>query len=132
MINSKADLEALPKAEQAAFKQKLAASINTWEWADTWVQVQNTATIEQFGFTLADFPDAPVPTKPTNDPDADALNQERLERIAELKQMLRDTDYVTLSDYDQDKPDVIADRAAWRTEVRQLEEQVAEFLKELP
>ena len=41
-------------------------------------------------------------------------------RIAELKQKLRDTDYVTLPDYDKDKPEVLADRQAWRDEIRQL------------
>jgi hypothetical protein len=43
-------------------------------------------------------------------------------RITELQQKLRDTDYVTLSDYDQDKPEIIADRQAWRDEIRQLEQ----------
>ena len=42
-------------------------------------------------------------------------------RIAELKQLLRDTDYVALPDYDKDKPDVLAQRAAWRAEIRELE-----------
>lgn len=42
-------------------------------------------------------------------------------RIAELQQLLRDTDYVTLSDYDKDKPDVLAQRQAWRDEIRSLE-----------
>ena len=42
-------------------------------------------------------------------------------RIAELKQLLADTDYVALSDYDKDKADVIAQRQAWRTEIRELE-----------
>ena len=42
-------------------------------------------------------------------------------RIAELKTLLRDTDYIALSDYDKDKPEVIAQRAAWRAEIRQLE-----------
>jgi hypothetical protein len=42
-------------------------------------------------------------------------------RIAELKQLLADTDYVSLSDYDQDKPDVIAQRQAWRDEIREIE-----------
>lgn len=121
IINNRKDLESLPKAEQEAFKQKLSTSINGWQWDGEWVQVQNTASLEQFGFTLADFPDAPVPPKPTNNPDADALDQERLERIAELKTKLAETDYVTLSDYDQEKPDVIAERAAWRTEIRTLQ-----------
>ena len=44
-----------------------------------------------------------------------------LARIAELQTLLRDTDYVALSDYDKDKPEVIAQRAAWRTEIRELE-----------
>jgi hypothetical protein len=42
-------------------------------------------------------------------------------RIAELKQLLADTDYVALSDYDKDKAEVITQRAAWRTELRGLE-----------
>ena len=44
------------------------------------------------------------------------------ERIAELKDKLKDTDYVTLSDYDKDKPEILADRQAWRDEIRQLEQ----------
>jgi hypothetical protein len=42
-------------------------------------------------------------------------------RIAELKRLLADTDYVALSDYDQDKPEVKAQRQAWRDEIRELE-----------
>jgi hypothetical protein len=42
-------------------------------------------------------------------------------RILELRQLLRDTDYVALSDYDQDKPEVITQRAEWREEIRKLE-----------
>ena len=42
-------------------------------------------------------------------------------RIAELKQLLAETDYVALSDYDQDKPEVKAQRQAWREEIRALE-----------
>jgi hypothetical protein len=41
-------------------------------------------------------------------------------RIAELKQFLRDTDYVALSDYDKDKPEVLAERQAAREELREL------------
>jgi len=42
-------------------------------------------------------------------------------RIAELKKMLQETDYVALPDYDQDKADVIANRQAWREEIRTLD-----------
>jgi hypothetical protein len=45
----------------------------------------------------------------------------RLARIAELKRLLRDSDYVALPDYDKDKADVIAQRQAWRDEIRSLE-----------
>ena len=43
-------------------------------------------------------------------------------RISELKQLLRDTDYVALADYYKDKTDILAQRAAWRTELRGLGE----------
>jgi hypothetical protein len=42
------------------------------------------------------------------------------QRIAELKQFLRDTDYVALSDYDKNKPEVLAERQAAREELREL------------
>ena len=43
------------------------------------------------------------------------------ERISELQQKLSDTDYVSLPDYDKDKPEVLADRQTWRDEIRALE-----------
>jgi ribosomal protein L10 len=52
----------------------------------------------------------------------EAAQAAKQERIAELKQLLRDTDYVTLSDYDRVKPDVLAQRQAWRDEIRALEQ----------
>jgi hypothetical protein len=51
---------------------------------------------------------------------AEAAEATAQARIAELKQFLRDTDYVALADYDKDKPEVIAQRAAWRAELREL------------
>jgi bifunctional ADP-heptose synthase (sugar kinase/adenylyltransferase) len=48
--------------------------------------------------------------------------KQNAERIAKLKQLLADTDYVALSDYDKDKPDVLAQRQAWRLELRELEQ----------
>jgi len=50
----------------------------------------------------------------------EAAEAAREARIAELKAFLRETDYVALSDYDKDKPEVIAQRAAWRAELREL------------
>lgn len=53
---------------------------------------------------------------------AKAQAKKDAERILELQQLLRDTDYVALSDYDKDKPDVLAQRQAWRDEIRALEQ----------
>ena len=47
--------------------------------------------------------------------------QQNAARIAELKQLLADTDYVALADYDKSKPEVLAQRQAWRDEIRELE-----------
>lgn len=41
--------------------------------------------------------------------------------ILQLKTNLRETDYVTFSDYDQERPDVLAKRKVWREEIRKLE-----------
>ena len=58
---------------------------------------------------------------------AEQLAQEKAQadaqaRVNELKQKLRDTDYVTLPDYDKDKPELLAERQTWRNEIRQLEQ----------
>lgn len=47
--------------------------------------------------------------------------QAKAARIAELRRLLADTDYVALSDYDKSKPEVLAQRQAWRDEIRELE-----------
>jgi hypothetical protein len=52
---------------------------------------------------------------------AEKDQQAKEQRIAELKQLLADTDFVALSDYDKDKPDVLAQRQAWREKIRELE-----------
>ena len=46
--------------------------------------------------------------------------QQNAARIAELQQLLAETDYVALPDYDKDKPEVLAQRQAWRDEIREL------------
>jgi hypothetical protein len=47
-------------------------------------------------------------------------SQKDANRIVELKQLLRDTDYVTLSDYDKDKTETLTQRQSWREEIRKL------------
>jgi hypothetical protein len=44
------------------------------------------------------------------------------QRIAELRRLLAESDYVALADYDKPKPELIAERAAWRAELRSLKE----------
>ena len=71
------------------------------------------------------FEDAPQP-EPEPEPKPPTEEELKQMRIAELKQKLRDTDYVTLADYDKDKPEVLADRQAWRDEIRQLAPMITE------
>lgn len=47
--------------------------------------------------------------------------QAKQTRHTELQKLLRESDYVTLADYDRDKPEVIAQRAEWRAEIREIE-----------
>ena len=47
--------------------------------------------------------------------------QEKFIEHLELKSKLASTDYVTLSDYDKDKPEVLEQRLIWRNSVREIE-----------
>ena len=47
----------------------------------------------------------------------------RQARIAELKQLLADSDYKVLPDYDKTDDTIRAQRQAWRDEIRTLEAQ---------
>jgi hypothetical protein len=70
IINTRADLDTLSAADQDVFKARLAAGIYNWQWIDgQWVLQESTTTLEQFGFTVADFPNAPKPEKPDYNPD---------------------------------------------------------------
>jgi len=78
IINNRKDLDAAPDDVRERFVNALAGSINKYVWNGTeWVLEQDTATITKFGFTLADFPDAPVPDMPAYNPDDRALEQAR-------------------------------------------------------
>lgn len=50
----------------------------------------------------------------------EGIGDPKVERIAELKRLLAETDYVGLNDYDQDQVEVKAQRQAWRDEIREL------------
>ena len=78
IINSRKDLDNAPEPARSNFISMLESGINRWDWADgDWTLVQDTATIERFGFTVADFPDAPVPEKPDYNQDQKQLEQAR-------------------------------------------------------
>lgn len=74
---------------------------------DTWVDI-NTLTAAQ---------------RSTYDTELAALVTRRAAdaRIAELKKMLIETDFKVLPGYDKDITSVLADRQAWREEIRTLE-----------
>jgi hypothetical protein len=66
-INTKDDFNSATPEQQAAFKQLLQGSIYRLEKDDTlacWKAVEDTSTIERYGFTKADFPDAVAPALP--------------------------------------------------------------------
>jgi hypothetical protein len=74
-------------------------------------------------FTLINAQTGEVTTRPLTEEEIAALNQPPTpeERIAELKRLLAETDYVALVDYDKEKPEVFAQRQEWRDEIRALE-----------
>ena len=53
---------------------------------------------------------------------AEAAQQQREQRIAELKRLLTNSDYKALPDYDKDSEAIKAQRQAWRAEIRTLEQ----------
>ena len=109
IINDRKDLDAAPDDVRDRFLASLAGSINKYTWDGTeWVLEQNTAEIERFGFTLADFPNAPTPEKPTYNPDERALAQEADEVRTQRDALLVESDWAVLPDAP------VADEQAWK------------------
>ena len=109
IINDRKDLDAAPDDVRDRFLVSLAGSINKYVWdGSEWVMEQNTAEIERFGFTLADFPDAPAPDKPTYNPDERALEQESDEVRTQRDALLVESDWAVLPDAP------VADAQAWK------------------
>lgn len=55
---------------------------------------------------------------------AEAQTNANETRIVELKLMLNKSDYKVLPDYDKPDENIVAQRQAWREEIRTLEAQV--------
>lgn len=109
IINNRKDLDAAPDDVRERFVNSLAGSINKYRWDGTdWVLEQETAEIERFDFTLADFPDAPTPDKPTYNPDERALEQEAEEVRTQRDALLKDSDWAVLPDAP------VADEQTWK------------------
>lgn len=109
IINSRKDLDAAPEEVRNSFISALAGSINKYRWDGTdWVLEQETAEIERFDFTLADFPDAPTPDKPTYNPNERALEQEAEEVRTQRDALLAESDWAVLPDAP------VADAQAWK------------------
>ena len=109
IINDRKDLDAASDDARDRFLVSLARSINKYVWnGGEWVLEQNTTEIERFGFTLADFSDAPVPDKPTYNPDERALEQEADEVRTQRDALLVESDWAVLPDAP------VADAQAWK------------------
>ena len=54
---------------------------------------------------------------------AKVAEKARVDRIAELKKLLADSDYKMLPGYDRPNEEIAVQREAWRIEVRALEAQ---------
>jgi len=120
IINNRKDLDAAPDDVRERFVNSLAGSINKYVWNGTeWTLDQNTSEIERFGFTLADFPDAPVPEMPAYNPDERALEQEAEEVRTQRDALLKESDWTQVAD-------APVDQSAWanyRQALRDLPEQ---------
>jgi hypothetical protein len=99
IINNRKDLNAAPDDVRERFVNSLAGSINKYVWDGAeWVLEQNTSEIERFGFTLADFPNAPVPEKPNYNPDQRQLEQEADEARTQRDALLSQSDWTQVTD----------------------------------
>jgi len=106
IINDRKDLDAAPPEVREQFMTRLANGINRWVWdGNDWVIQQDDSTITRYGFTLADFPNAPVPEMPDYNPEEKALQQARESAVlsrANFKLALLDAGYL------QDVKDFVA------------------------
>ena len=120
IINTRADLDSAPEEVREQFLTRLASTINKYVWDGTnWVLEQDESSIARFEFTVADFPDAPVPEKPDYNPDQKALDAEADEVRSERDKLLAATDWTQVADAPVDQ----AAYAEYRQALRDVPEQ---------
>jgi len=99
IINNRKDLNAAPDAIREQFLSRLASTINKYVWDGTdWVLEQDESSIARFEFTVADFPDAPVPEKPDYNPDEREAEQKAKEVRTQRDALLAETDWTQVAD----------------------------------
>src|SRR6056297_3795101 len=119
IINTRKDLDAAPDAIREQFMARLAGSINRWEWDGEWKLVQDDSSVVKFEFTVADFPEPPVPEKPDYNPDQKALDAKADEIRSERDKLLAATDWTQVADAPVDQ----AAYAEYRQALRDVPEQ---------
>ena len=119
-INTRADFDSATHEEQAAFKQILQGTIYRLEKDDTaqcWKAVEDNTTIERFGFTRADFPDATAPALPEYIAPLDPV---QAQKNSEARGYLASTDWYAIRQQETGvaiPADVLAKRAEARLAV---------------
>jgi len=99
IINNRKDLDAAPDSVREQFLSRLASTINKYVWDGTdWILVQDTSTIAKYDFTVADFPDAPVPEKPDYNPEEREAEQKANEVRTQRDALLAETDWTQVAD----------------------------------
>jgi len=115
IINNRKDLDAAPDSVREQFMQRLAGTINKYEWdGSDWVLVQDDSSIVKFDFTTADFPEPPVPEKPDYNPDQRELEQQANEARTQRDALLAESDWTQVLDAPVDAEAWVAYRQALR------------------
>ena len=120
IINNRKDLDAAPDSVREQFLSRLASTINKYVWDGTdWVLEQDESSIARFEFTVADFPEPPVPEKPNYNPDQKALDAEADEVRSQRDALLTATDWTQVPDAPVDSDPY----ATYRQELRDIPQQ---------
>ena len=123
-INTRADLDALQGTkEHEQFMQSLRGTLFIVQKDDElkkWVAVESNDTIEQFGFTRADF----EPIEQPSLPEYVFVDYEAQQKVAEAKSYLTSTDWYYPRKLETNKPvplDVVQKRIEARDLINELE-----------